>query len=133
VLRGIQLRLSDGGGDSVQNNGAVVFDTIVNNQSPITYNFSTGELSITVPGNYYLSWWIAINGALADVTFAIRQNGGGYIPASMPVSVGQLNGNALITVGASGASVALVNRSGAAAQMAGTPVQASLTAVYLSV
>jgi hypothetical protein len=128
-LRGIQVQLRKSGGGTVANGANVVFDTVVNDQS-LNLNYAAGVFNVLPGGigNYYVTWWIDTNGAgpATNITFEIQLDGGAGIPASAPFTSGQLNGSALVTVGAAPATITLVNVTGRTVNLATTPVQANI-------
>ncbi|MDR1116862.1 MAG: hypothetical protein LBL09_01270 [Oscillospiraceae bacterium] len=79
-------------------------------------------------GNYYVTWWVAVDGTAgsADVSFAVDVDGSPYSTGSMPIVTGQVSGSALVTVGATPATISLINVSGNTIALAGTPVQANI-------
>jgi hypothetical protein len=99
------------------------------NQNPnISYDAGTGAFTISATGNYYISWWIAIDGAGASPTaaFAIEIDGGGGILGATPAVTSQLVGSALVTVAAVPATITLVNVTGQPVFLANTLVQADI-------
>jgi len=120
----------DLGGATVAAGAAVVFDDIILDQSPnISYSTGTGIFTITAPGNYFVTWWIATDGSdgPTNVSFAVELNGAGGIIGSSPVVTGQVSGYALITVTTTPSTVTLINVTGAAVLYAATTVQANMT------
>ncbi len=129
MLLGIQTQLLGDGGALVADGATIVFDTITNDQAnDISYNLATGEFTITAPGNYYVTWWVAVDGADGPTTlaFAVEVNGGGGIIGTAPTVTGQINGSALITIVATPAVVTLVNATGATIVLADATVQANM-------
>ncbi|MPM72951.1 hypothetical protein SDC9_119927 [bioreactor metagenome] len=113
----------------------MVFNTTVLDLSPnISYNSATGEFTISQTGNYYVSWWIAVDGAesATTISFGVSLNAGAPIIASSPIVSNQLSGIALISVVAAPAVVTLVNATGFTAFIADTPVQASMIILEVS-
>jgi hypothetical protein len=110
----------------------ITFDTITNDQAnDISYSLATGAFTITAPGNYYVSWWVAVDGSDGPIvlSFAVTLNGGSGVLGSAPTITGQIIGSALITVAAAPASLTLNNVTGAAIVLADTPVQANLVII----
>jgi hypothetical protein len=110
----------------------VVFDTIINDQSlDLGYNPGTGIFTISGIGNYYVSWWVATDGAEAatSINFDLVLNGSTVSTTSSPIVTGQVSGTALITVGATPATLALVNTTGETVFIANTAVQANFVIV----
>lgn len=134
-LRGLQTDLIGGGGTIIADGANVIFDTVLNDQSlNINYNAATGVFTITAVGNYLVSWWFAADGAAAatSVSFDLQLNGGTGSIGSSPIVSGVVTGNALITVGAVPATLALVNVTGDTVFVAPTLVQASLVITELA-
>jgi hypothetical protein len=134
-LRGLQTDLVGGGGTTIADGANVLFDTVPNDQSlNINYDAATGVFTITAVGNYLVSWWFAADGAAAatSVSFDLQLNGGTGSIGSSPIVSGVVSGNALITVGAVPATLALVNVTGDTVFVASTLVQASLVITELA-
>jgi hypothetical protein len=113
----------------VANGAPLIFNVITNDQAnDISYNLATGVFTITAPGNYYVSWWVAVDGSDGPINlaFAVQLNGVGGVVGTAPTITGQINGSALITVVATPATVRLINVTGAAIVLAATTVQANL-------
>ena len=116
-------------GGSVANGAPVLFNTVLNDQSlNISYNPATGVATIVAEGNYFVTWWVATDGAgpATFVDFTLQINGSGGVSASSPIVTGQLNGSALVTVGAIPATLQLVNTTGQTVFYATTPVVANI-------
>jgi hypothetical protein len=123
-------------GETVANGSPVIFNTVVNDQSiNISYNTVTGVATITATGIYYVSWWISTDGAGPStyVEFSTQINGSGGIPADSPIVTGQLNGSALVTVGAVPATVQIINTTGQDVFYGTTPVIAHMIILEVSV
>jgi len=129
-IQGIQAQLQDSAGEIVADSMNIIFDTIIINQSAnISYNSATGEFTISEPGNYYIAWWITTDGTdgPVNVAFTVTVNGSPVSLANSPVTTGQVNGDALITVAALPAIITLVNQTGGIVALASTVVQANIT------
>ena len=113
----------------------MIFDTVVNDQSlNISYGAGTGVFTVTATGNYYVTWWVDTDGAeeAINVSFGISLNGGPGILGSSPIVSGQLNGSALLSIGAVPATIELVNLTGDTVFLPLTPVQANIVIVEIS-
>jgi hypothetical protein len=133
-LSGIQTSLVGSGGGIVLDGDNVIFDTVLNDPSPdISYDDTTGEFTITEPGNYYVSWWFAADGAglSTTVSFAVEVGGAVYSTASSPVVSGELSGDALVTVTTNPTVISLANVTGEDAFIGATPVQANMVIMEL--
>lgn len=136
ALGGIQAQLFTGTISTIPPGGTVIFNSILNDQSPsITYNFLTGQFTITQPGNYYVAWWVATDGTEAspDISFAVAINNVPYSLGSTPLMTGQVIGEALVTVGAVPINVSLINESGSTVALSQVvPVQANIVILQVT-
>jgi len=126
------VQLLGGGGGIIDDGDNVVFDTVVNSQSAsINYGDATGEFTISQPGNYYVTWWIATEGAefATQVVFGIVVDANPPVQAASSIVAGQLSGSALITIGAPPATLTLVNLTGDNVFLPETPVQANIVII----
>lgn len=134
-IGGIQTQLTEEGNTLLPNDNAIVFNNLINDQSSdINYNSTTGEFTITKPGNYYVSWWVATDGSTSvpTVNFSVAINGVPHSMGSSPIVSGQVSGSALITVVSSPTTVTLVNTSTDDIQIANTAVQANMVIVEIN-
>ncbi|NLP26417.1 MAG: hypothetical protein GX365_03610 [Clostridiales bacterium] len=134
-LRGIQVQLTNAGNTFVNTNEPVVFNNVEDDQSVnVNYNALTGEFTINEPGNYYVSWWVATDGAgpSLTITFAVEVNGSLNILGASPIVTGQVVGNAFVTVGAIPATIRLVNLTPDNTMFANTNVQANMVITEIS-
>ena len=138
-LAGLQVQLQGSSGGTVAQDQNVLFDTVINAQSPqITYDPATGIFTLTEMGNYYINWWLNADGAEASpfVVFGIRMLSGGtgtILSASpIPVTTLQLQGSALVTATGSPATFSLFNDTGATASYGIASVQANLTILRIT-
>lgn len=131
-IEGVQVQLQ-GATSIVLDTEPVIFDTLIADQSPaIEYDNATGEIIITRSGTYYISWWVAADGAgpATTIDLTLRTSTGIEISASSPIVSGVVTGNALIDVNASIGTpviVQLVNTTGEDLFIAPTTVKADLT------
>jgi hypothetical protein len=128
-IEGIQAELIGAGGGIIPNGGNVIFDRILNDQSEsISYNFATGEFTITECGTYNVAWWTAPDGAgpAINVSFAVAVNGVPYSTASSPIVSVQMAASALVTVNTVPVTISLINVTGDDVFVPSTPVQAGI-------
>jgi hypothetical protein len=135
-LRGIEVQLQGAVAD-VASGAPVIFDTIVSAQSLfISYDDSTGEITIDQTGVFYINWWVSTDGILdgTDVvpTFGIISSAGDDIRASSPNVTNQMSGNALIEVAVSPVTLQLVNVTDGTIAFATAPIKADLTIVNVT-
>ena len=79
LLRGVQLQLGGSSSSILGDGDNVIFDSLINQQSPnISYNSVNGEFTITATGNYFITWWVAAEGAGPSTTiaFSVEIDGG---------------------------------------------------------
>lgn len=130
-LGGIQANLTGSGGELLLADELVIFDNVINNQSSdISYDSTTGEFTISKPGNYYISWQVTTDGSelTTDLNFSINVNGVPYSMVSTPIVTGEVSGSALVTIGAP-STISLVNSSEQTVLIALTDVQANIVIV----
>ena len=123
-------------GFTIPDGGTVIFNSMVNDQSlNINYSLVTGQFTILAAGNYFVTWWVDTDGAEEQITvsFGLSLNGGPPNVGVSPIVTGQLNGSALVTVGAAPATLQLVNATGDNVFIPLTPVQANIVIVEVSV
>lgn len=114
TLRGIQVNLLNG--TSIADDASVPFDSIVNNKtSSVSYTLGSGNLIFLKPGNYFVTWSVAVNPADSGVVSFSLTLGGVDVSASQlyVVDRGVITGSALITVTTTPVNLQLVNRTGA--------------------
>jgi uncharacterized protein (DUF2141 family) len=106
----------------------VLFDTLNNSGSSISYDPATGLFTITRPGDYNVAWWVDTDGAgpATSVSFSVEVNGVPYSTASSPIVSGQLSGDALVTLNMVPATISLVNVTGDDVFVPAIPVQAGI-------
>ncbi len=100
----------------------------------MTLNAANGEITITAPGNYYVSWWIAVDGSTVatTITFTLESDGAPLSSAATPILSDQLTGADLITVVGTPSVLTLVNTTGNDVFIGVTTVQANLVIFPLS-
>lgn len=125
---GIQAELVGAGGGTIPDGTNVLFDTLNNQGSSISYNPATGLFTITSRGDYNVAWWVATDGAgpATSVSFAVEVNGVPYSTASSPIVSGQLSGDALVSITMVPATISLVNVTGDDVFVPTIPVQAGI-------
>ncbi len=133
---GIQTELTvEEVGEVVPDGGNVLFNTVLNDQSDnITYDPATGEFTITEPGNYYVSWWFAADGAgpAANISMAVAVNGVPYSTVSSAIVSDQISGYALVTVEDVPATISLMNVTGEDMFIPVVPVQSGMVILELT-
>jgi hypothetical protein len=135
LLSGLQVQYSTGTVQIIADGAAIPFNSVVNGPSPdLTLNVVTGEITIDEPGNYYVSWWIAVDGATAatTITFTLELDAAPLSSASTPILTDQMSGAHLITVVGTPAILTLVNANGNDVGIANTTVQANLVIAQLA-
>ena len=135
LLLGLQAQYQNASAAVIANGALIPFNTVINNQSAaLTLNAATGEITITEPGNYYVSWWISLDGSTVAVfiTFSLELDGTPLSSAAIPVLSGQLTGADLISVTTTPAVLTLVNATGNDIFTGDTNVQANIAILQLS-
>ena len=113
-IEGISLQLTTVDDKSLPAECPVMFDsTLTNNSRFINYNHETGTIEIHKQGSYMIDWNIIIEGSSDKpyIRFGIEVNGEVTSSSTLPLTVGQLNGQALIHVDQIPTTVKLINDS----------------------
>jgi hypothetical protein len=135
VLLGMQVQYSTAEPSTIADGTVIPFNSVINNQSPdLTLNAANGEITIAVPGNYYVNWWIAVDGSTVapTITFSLALDGTPVSSAATPILSTQLTGADFITVAAAPSVLTLANATGNDIFLSSTTVQANLVIIQLS-
>jgi len=99
----------------------------------VSYDSATGLFTITETGNYYIDWWVAVDGSPIAVTIDISlvTSNGIVATSSTPILSDQMSGNALISVTEAPITFRLVNTTGNEIFIGPTTVKANLTIINL--
>ncbi len=127
VSEAIQVELDSA--TSVTNTSNVIFNTVQNSVGTnISYNTTTGEFTISGEENYYVSWWIATNGASSSSTveFELRLDGTRTATSGSLYTQGIISGDAIVTVSTAPGTLTLINNSADTVFFAGLSIQATL-------
>ena len=119
-IEGISLQLTSIDDRELPAEDPVVFDEILTNNSRfMSYDNETGVVEIFKHGNYLIDWDIIIEASSQEtcVRFGIEVNGEVVATSALPVTVGQLSGQALIYVDQIPTMVRLINDSGETIQL----------------
>ncbi len=128
-MNDIALQLALLASGSVEAGGPVIFDTTLFSAGDISYNHTTGVVTLNEAGRYAFDWWVATQSSASakGAAFAVSVSGGGTILGCSPLKTGQVGGFAVVYVSAPPVAVSLTNESAAAFFYAGAvPVKASL-------
>jgi len=95
------------------------------------YNHETGVMEIHKQGTYLIDWNIVVEGSQEKpcVRFGVEVNGEVKASATLPVSVGQLSGQALINVCQIPTTVRLINDTNEIVQLSNSTPIANLRVV----
>ena len=135
LLLGLQAQYQNASAAVIANGALIPFNTVINNQSAaLTLNAATGEITIAESGNYYVSWWISVDGSTVAtfITFSLELDGVPLSSAAIPILSGQLTGSDLISVTTTPAVLTLVNTTGNDIFTGDTNIQANIAILQLS-
>lgn len=128
LAHGLHAQLTGSAASTIPNGENVIFDSIISDlSSNVNYNATNGEFTFTESGNYYVSWWIAVDGAESSpfVEFTLFLDD---IPVSIgasPIVSTQLVGQALFTA-SENQVLTLTNTIGQGAFLGNTTIQADI-------
>ena len=135
ILKGLQLQLVGGKGSTIAVNDTVIFDSAINDQTTdISYQPLTGVFTIYTTGNYFVSWWVASEGADANnlIQFSIITNALGNAAGATPLVTGQVSGTAFISVLSTPTALVLRNTSMNNITLSETSAQANIVILQIS-
>ncbi|QIB69603.1 hypothetical protein Ami103574_09770 [Aminipila butyrica] len=134
TLAGIQVQLNEAAFVQIADGDPVLFNqTLFNETANITYAPATGIFTISEPGIYYFSWWLAVDGAAAATTIAFELNGsnGTSVYSASAFVTELMAGNALVNVAAAPVTFSLLNRCGDTAFIPDLVAQGAMSIMHL--
>lgn len=104
----LQLELLTSGSTTTENN--VLFDTVVLADGNISYDSSTGIITINETGYFLIDWWVATQSSTSQegAAFAVRTSQGDSIGAS-PIKTGEVVGVSVIYADTAPVTLSLAN------------------------
>ena len=81
-------------------NNAIAFDNIIESEGDITYNSTTGVLTLSEIGKYTVYWWVATQSSQSNsgISFSLVSSQGDLIPGTSPIKNDEVVGFAVINV-----------------------------------
>jgi len=119
-IEGISLQLTTIDDKYLPADGPVIFnETLTDNSRFMSYNHETGVIEIFRCGNYLIDWDVVVEGSTQDssISFGIEVNEEVRSSSTLPITVGQLSGQALIHVDQITTKVRLINNTGETVQL----------------
>lgn len=103
-------RLVDG---TVGVNDNVIFDSIVVISDSVSYNSTTGTITLLQPGRYEFDWWVDTQSSASSngVGFALVSSQGDLLVGNSPIKTGEVVGVAILVVNEVPVTVELKNNS----------------------
>ena len=100
----------------------VVFDSVLINSGSITYNSTSGEITLNDIGKYHINWWIATQAVNSSVgaVFALSASNGALIKGNSPTNLNSFTGLGIVDVTLAPVTIKLVNSSDGRAYLAST-------------
>lgn len=117
---------------AVESNENVIFDSIVMSDGNISYDNTTGVITIQEAGRYEFDWWVAAQSSISTIGagFALISSQGDAIIGNSPIKMGEVVGVGIIEVAAAPVTVVLSNNSSATVYYSTiVPVKASLAII----
>jgi len=112
LLEGINVQLTTVDDELLQAGSPVIFNEILTDNSRfMSYDHETGVIEIFSCGNYLIDWSVATVGSKKEcsVSFGVEVNEEVKASSTLPTSVGQLSGQALICVDHTQTRIRLIN------------------------
>lgn len=116
----------------VEANATVIFDSTLISSDNISYDNTTGIITIPEAGKYEFSWWVTTQSSTSTIGagFALTSSQGDIIIGNSPIKTGEVVGIAVIDVSIAPVTVELKNNSSAPIYYSTTvPVKASLAVI----
>ncbi len=117
---------------AVEPGANVIFDSTVISSGNISYNSTTGVITIQEAGSYEFDWWVATQSSVSTIGagFVLVSSQGDTIIGNSPIKTEEVVGVGVIEVVAAPVTVALGNNSGATIYYSTiVPVRASLAVI----
>lgn len=134
-LSGFHAQLNNAANRRIEDTHNVLFNLVTSRaSSDITYNSATGEFTLCANKNYYVSWWIAVNGTdtAPIIEIAAVVDGVCVAIATSPQVTCQLSGTALISAKRVPQTLAIMNTTGDPIRYAATSIQANIVIMELA-
>ncbi|WP_101698550.1 hypothetical protein [Clostridium minihomine] len=95
----------------IESNERVIFNTIKYSVGDISYNTTTGELTLSAAGRYVIDWWLAVQFSLSTsgAAFALETSQGDLIIGNSPIKTDEVYGIGIIEVTTAPVTVVLKN------------------------
>lgn len=128
---GMQLQVQNKHSVIIFQGQPILFDVIITPDDKLmTYDITTGEITIKKTGFYFFEWWMALEGAglVDEITLQLQSvDQSVQIGASAAVNpLAQITGNAVVNITTAPQRFSLVNNSGGAVQLADSSIQGSI-------
>ncbi len=96
---------------SVVDNANVIFDQTVYSTGNISYNPTTGVITLNEPGQYIFDWWVATQSSLSQtgIVFSLSSSQGDLLEGNSPIKPGEVYGLGVIDVISAPVTVSLIN------------------------
>lgn len=117
---------------SIETGENVIFDSILLSDGNISYDNTTGVITIQEAGRYKFDWWVATQTSLSTngMGFAITSSQGDVIVGNSPIKTGEVVGVAILEVVTVPLTIELKNNSNETIYYApSVPVKASLAVI----
>lgn len=117
---------------TVESNANVIFDSTAISTGNISYDNTTGVITIQEAGRYEFDWWVATQSSVSTVGtgFQLVSSQGDAIVGNSPIKTGEVVGVGIIEVETAPVTIALRNSSNATIYYATVvPVKASLAVI----
>lgn len=95
----------------IESNEKVIFNNIKYAAGDISYDTTTGELTLSSEGRYVINWWLAVQFSLSTngAAFALETSQGDLIIGNSPIKTDEVYGIGIIEVTTAPVTVALKN------------------------
>jgi len=135
-LSGIQVQYIITETETIDDGDPIPFNQLIDsNGTNISFNASTGELTLQQPGSYYVNWWAAVGGSPIAIIFslALQVDGVVHSNSSSTINSEQISGSDFLTITTTPAVITLNNVTGNEIFFLELLATANLSIIYLEV
>lgn len=112
-MSNVSLQITKNSSGSVSNGENLVFDQIIFSTGNISYNPTTGVITINEDGRYIINWWVVTQTSLSKTgpIFILSSSQGDSLVSNSPNKTGELTGVGIIEINEAPVTISLFNSS----------------------
>ena len=112
-------------------NSTIIFDRTLTQSGAVSYDDSTGLISINEPGTFIIHWFVTTQSTTdSSINFALVSSQDDFILGNSPIKTGEVTGSGIITTHTTGETLSLVNASTGSIILPQSPAIAANLIIY---